>query len=92
MWHRHVLEGCRNGTETEEVYNFVHGFSTQHVGSWLPETDAPVCANAGCVALQDDIWPEMFKNHASWEDMVDGSEAEDGGFLQDELIKSDIGL
>ena len=26
VWHRHVLEGCRNGTETEEVYNFVHGF------------------------------------------------------------------
>ena len=35
-WYNACLAECREGSLSEEMYNFLMGFPTEHAGSWLP--------------------------------------------------------
>ena len=34
-WYHSVLVACRQGELSDELYNFLHGFPTEHCGSWM---------------------------------------------------------
>ena len=57
-WYNAFLHECRAGSLTEEMYNFLMGFPTEHVGSWLPSCPDRVqqimCGNATCARLTAD--------------------------------------
>ena len=57
------------GALSEEQYNFLSGFPTQHVGSWLSEQDPVPCGNAACAMLQSEQWHAMRSRGAQWTDM-----------------------
>ena len=49
-WYADVLNECRMGQFSEDSYNFLHGFPTEHCGSW--RTDGTVgCGNHKCSHL-----------------------------------------
>ena len=58
-WLSTFLKGCRDGRQSWSMYNFVHGYSTYEVGSYMEDTKQPSCGNARCVELMDDLWPSM---------------------------------
>ena len=51
------------------MYRFIHGYSTDEAGSWMPLEGKPTCGNPRCVELQTRIWPEMFEQGQVWADM-----------------------
>ena len=66
------LQECRAGALTEEIYNFLMGFPTEHAGSWLPQESGEKqnisCQNIGCEQLPH-VWRDMALAGASWEEM-----------------------
>ena len=68
-----LLEECRRGELSWDMYNFLLGFSTQAVGSWLPPRgDRPAevrCKNPQCALLMNEGWRKMYNSGASWADM-----------------------
>ena len=70
LWLNYVLSCDRSGAEPWEVYCFMHGLLTRHVGSWLHDHDLPICGNKECQNLQDHTWPkELLDLHWSWDEM-----------------------
>ena len=61
-----VLQQCRYGCLSEESYNFLHGFPTQHAGSWCSDGHL-VCGNAACAALgtSDTKWTTLLSQECS---------------------------
>ena len=57
------------GALSEEQYNFLSGFPTQHVGSWLSEEEPVPCGNAACALLQSEQWHGMRTRGAHWTDI-----------------------
>ena len=69
-WLSIFLKGCRDGSQSWSMYNFVHGYPTYEVGSYMEDTKRPSCGNAHCVELMDDLWPRMKKQGGhTWSDM-----------------------
>ena len=70
-WFFKFIQECRNGNQTEEMYNFIHGFPTEKTGSWMP-TDAErrgyklLCENEDCYELCEAIWPKQRTRGKPW--------------------------
>ncbi len=54
-WLQAVLEADRYGTESWEMYCFIHGLPTRNPGSWLPSSNAPACGVHDCQQLAQ-VW------------------------------------
>ena len=70
-WYTAFLDQCRNGSLTDEMYNFLMGLPTEHAGSWIPTADAEgklLCGNDDCAALSA-RWRQMALDGKSWSDM-----------------------
>ena len=57
-WLSALLKECRAGRQQLEMYYFFHGQPTENPASWMRGTGKPTCANATCMALGTEIWPE----------------------------------
>ena len=72
-WYDSFLKECRVGDLSEEMYNFLMGFPTQHAGTWMPSrtNEAPriLCGTATCQTLHV-RWTAMAAAGAAWQDMV----------------------
>ena len=66
-WYSSVLEECRAGSLTDESYNFLLGFPTEHAGSW-PFYEKAKCQTALCKRLHI-VWQQKKKDGAFWEEM-----------------------
>eukprot|EP00973_Karenia_brevis_P039229 5417488-Karenia_brevis.AAC.1 len=64
------LNQCRNGALSRDGYFFIHGVPTETVGSVVLGEELPRCGSAECALLQSLKWPQMFREGASWTDMV----------------------
>ena len=68
-WLSHVLKGARHGCMDEETYCFLHGFPTEHPGSWDPPNHHVACGNEVCKNLLR-LWKEEIYDgklgHAHW--------------------------
>ena len=49
-----VLQQCRYGRLTEESYNFLHGFPTQHTGTWFRDGHLG-CEQEACRTLGNNM-------------------------------------
>ena len=67
VWYASILGECREGMLSDESYNFLHGFPTEHCGSWL-STGLVSCGSSSCanlaktltlLALQGADWKKM---------------------------------
>ena len=71
-WYNAFLMEARAGSLSEEMYNFLMGFPTEHAGSWLPphadEAERLLCQNAACKKLPAQ-WRIMVSSGASWREM-----------------------
>ena len=68
-WQLAVLAEDRNGTESWEVYCFIHGLPTRNPGSWLPLTDTPQCNDPLCLTLRV-RWQMMWQRQVmTWKEM-----------------------
>ena len=71
-WYNALLMECRAGLLSEEMYNFLMGFPTEHAGSWLPPhaegDERLLCQNAACEKLPAH-WRIMASAGASWDMM-----------------------
>ena len=61
VWQQAVLAADRTGSETWEMYCFIHGLPTRNPGSWLPNENRPMCGNARCSTLASTEWPVMYE-------------------------------
>ena len=61
-----VLQQCRYGRLTEESYNYLHGFPTQHAGSWCSDGHL-ACGMPACQALgsPDIAWETVLASECS---------------------------
>ena len=66
-WLSHVLHGARHGTQTHEVYCFMHGLATKNPGSFLPSTGEVVCGNPKCADLAALWTQQVLSATSSWE-------------------------
>ena len=66
VWFSRLVDECRQGELHWENYYFLHGYATNHCGSWLSETNVLGCGNEACKTLQDEIWPKMKKSGCQW--------------------------
>lgn len=66
-WLRHVLHGATHGTQSHEVYCFMHGLPTKHPGSFLPATGEMICGNSDCAALAAKWTQQVLSASSSWE-------------------------
>ena len=65
-WLQMVLEQRRNGSQSLEVYCFVHGLLTRNPSSWLPTVVQPTCGDALCATLRE-LWDLMWmRDHTPW--------------------------
>ena len=78
-WLLAYIQECRDGRQTWEMYNFIHGYPTRVVGSWLPFLSGVtengreyklLCGNASCYALCEDTWEIERRAGASWPDLA----------------------
>ena len=74
-WLLAFIQECRNGKQSWEMYNAIHGFPTAMVGSWMPGASVQreytlLCENEACYRLCDEIWPQQRKNSSPWAEMV----------------------
>ena len=46
-WYNLFLQECRTGNLSEEMYNYLMGFPTEHAGSWMPDGTS-TCADPDC--------------------------------------------
>ena len=79
QWYSALLQQCRRGDLSEEMYNFLIGVPTQHCGSWLPaaaderSTSANIgrssCREAACLALTQE-WKSMVARGELWDAMA----------------------
>ena len=60
-WLNAMLAQDRLGEESFTVWCFCHGLPTTKVGSWMPNQDMPSCQNDKCRKLQEEYWPQLFK-------------------------------
>ena len=60
-WLQAVLQSARHGSQSWEIYCFVHGLPTKNPGSWLPSDDMPACRNPRCMKLAAVEWPVMWE-------------------------------
>ena len=71
-WYNAFLVQARDGSLSEEMYNFLMGFPTEHAGSWLPPHRASkeqlLCQNASCKQLPA-LWRQMAASQALWPEM-----------------------
>ncbi len=51
VWYAAVIEECRKGKLTEENYNFLHGYPTEAVGSYMAATGTTQCGDPACEKL-----------------------------------------
>ena len=72
VWYNAFLHECRAGALSEEMYNFLMRFPTEHTGSWLPahanESGQLPCKNRECEWLPTH-WRKMAIAGASWDEM-----------------------
>ena len=66
-WYASVLEECREGSLSDESYNFLHGFPTLHCGSWL-SSGVTLCGRESCANLVD-VWTCLALQDSNWADM-----------------------
>ena len=66
-WLSHVLHGARHGTQSHEVYCFMHGVPTKHPGSFLPSTREVICGNSKCDGLAAQWTQQVLSATSSWE-------------------------
>ncbi|CAK0873882.1 unnamed protein product [Prorocentrum cordatum] len=77
LWWRSFLAEARAGDLSDRMCDFVHGFSTDVPGSWMPASPGSAeastghlgCGKAKCRALWSVEWPRMFGEGRAWEDM-----------------------
>ena len=74
-WLLRFIQECRHGKQQWEMYNFIHGFPTKFVGSWMPpkaEGDryTLLCENENCYRLCDTIWPAQRQRCTPWSEIV----------------------
>jgi len=70
-WLKTVLEADRTGSESWEMYCFMHGFPTRNPGSWLPGSPQPLCGNSTCATLAENEWPEMWRRgRGTWDNWL----------------------
>ena len=71
-WYNACLKECRAGLLSEEMYNFLMGFPTEHAGSWVPPDadglERVLCGRTQCAALPH-RWRDMASAGASWKKM-----------------------
>ena len=58
-WLQMMLTECRNGSQSWEVYCFIHGLPTRNPGSWLPDEEQIPCGDPLCATLAG-RWDYMF--------------------------------
>ena len=46
-WYNLFLQECRTGNLSEEMYNYLMGFPTEHAGSWMPDGTS-ICMDPDC--------------------------------------------
>ena len=71
-WFYKFIQECRHGVQSEEMYNFIHGFPTTKTGSWMPNGTSYtlLCGNSQCYKLCEEVWPEMRRRAQPWKDMA----------------------
>ena len=62
QWLQMMLEQCRSGCQSWEVYCFVHGLPTRNPGTWLPNVAAPTCGDSLCATLAH-RWELLWKKY-----------------------------
>ena len=68
-WLSHVLRGVRHGRLDEESYCFLHGFPTQHPGSWDPKLQTVTCGSDACERLTEAWHEDLYlgrRGNAHW--------------------------
>ena len=65
-WLEAVLKACRYGSESWEMYCFVHGLPTRNTGTWLPDVALPLCGQHSCLQLARETWPQDWSAGVSW--------------------------
>ena len=72
VWYNAFLMECRAGALSEEMYNFLMGFPTEHAGSWMPRHasggERLLCQNEACEKLPA-RWRGMASVGSSWAEM-----------------------
>ena len=70
-WFYKFIRECRHGVQSEEMYNFIHGFPTTKTGSWMPNDSSYtlLCGNEQCYKLCDEIWPRMRQQARPWKNL-----------------------
>ena len=63
-WLLAFIQECRNGSQSWEMYNFIHGFPTKMTGSWMPHSTQTrnyelLCGQDECYKLCDEVWPQQ---------------------------------
>ena len=78
-WLLAYIQECRDGRQTWDMYNFIHGYATTVVGSWLPlppgetkegRTYTLLCGNSDCHTLIESTWETERHAGTSWPDIV----------------------
>lgn len=67
-WYNEVSLAARDGQLADEQYNYLHGFSTKHAGSWMTFTNATACGQAPCQNLPN-VWLDMAREGRKWDEM-----------------------
>ena len=71
-WYNACLAECREGSLSEEMYNFLMGFPTEHAGSWLPASkdkkERLLCERPACQSLPSQ-WKSMAITGETWQAM-----------------------
>ena len=88
-WLLAYIQECRDGRQTWNMYNFIHGYATSVVGSWLPlppgstengRTYKLLCGNSDCYELCESTWETERRAGANWPDLAGMSTLLDGRF------------
>ena len=66
VWYSSVIDECRRGRLTEENYNFLHGYPTNAVGSYLSITRSTMCGDSACEKLMNESWPDNRRQGVGW--------------------------
>ena len=71
-WYNAFLTECRAGLLTEEMYDYLMGFPTEHAGSWMPtsvnQAQRLLCGRLECERLPY-LWKYMALAGAAWSAM-----------------------
>ena len=65
VWFSHILDQCRLGDLSLTHYNYLHGFPTEHCGSWVHD-ELLLCNNETCRAFHRNITDAWNNSDEPW--------------------------